>query len=124
VNEMDKIMMKNLSFYGYHGVLKEENRLGQKFFVDIEILCDLTKASQTDEVEDTVNYGEVYQLTKEIVEQKTFKLIEALAQAIASEILTNFVKVNEVMVSIRKPEAPIHGIFDYFGVEIRRNRDV
>ncbi|MCT4563942.1 MAG: dihydroneopterin aldolase [Maledivibacter sp.] len=120
---MDKIIMKNLAFFGYHGVLQEENTLGQKFFVDIEIFVDLRKAGLSDRVEDTVHYGEVYEKVKDIVENKRFKLIEALAENIAKTILEDFLTVNEICVKIRKPEAPVKGIFDYFAVEIRRIRN-
>lgn len=121
---MDKIIMKNLAFFGYHGVLKEENILGQKFFVDIELYADLKNAGISDEVTDTIHYGEVYNVVKDIVENRRFKLLEALAENLASTVLDKFPLVNEICVQIRKPEAPVNGIYDYFGVEIRRKRDV
>lgn len=120
---MDKIIMKNLSFYGYHGAMKEENILGQKFFIDIDLYVDLKKAGNSDCVEDTVHYGEAYKIVKEVVENKRFKLIEALAENIAEEILNNFPLVKEINIIIKKPEAPVPGIFDYFGVEIRRKKN-
>lgn len=112
--------MKNLAFYGYHGVLKEENILGQKFYIDIEMFLNLKKPGMTDHVEDTVNYGEVYEIIKKIVEKKRFKLIEALGENIAQRILNTFDLVKEIEVTIRKPEAPVPGIYDYFGITIRR----
>lgn len=121
---MDKIIMKNLSFFGYHGVLKEENILGQKFFVDIELYADLKKAGLSDNVKDTIHYGEVYNEVKSIVENKKFNLLEALGENIAITILDKFPKVNEIYIKIRKPEAPVNGIYDYFGIEIRRKRNV
>ncbi|WP_129595857.1 dihydroneopterin aldolase [Anaerophilus nitritogenes] len=120
---MDKIIMKNLSFYGYHGALPEENKLGQKFFIDIELCADLKKAGQTDSVKDTIHYGEVYILVKEIVENKRFSLIEALAENITKEIFTSFPLVQKIHTIIKKPQAPVEGIFDYMGVEIRRKRN-
>ncbi|TCO74401.1 dihydroneopterin aldolase [Marinisporobacter balticus] len=120
---MDKIIMKNLSFYGYHGAMREENVLGQKFFIDIDLYVDLEKAGNSDHVKDTVHYGEAYALVKDIVENKRFDLIEALVEDIAKEILNQFQLVKEINVTIRKPEAPVAGIFDYFGVEIRRKQN-
>ena len=120
---MDKIVMKNLSFYGYHGVLSEETTLGQKFFIDIELLVDLKKAGKSDHVKDTVHYGEAYNIIKNIVEEKRFKLIEALAEDIADTILKTFSLVKEIDVTIKKPEAPVPGIYDYFGVQIRRSQN-
>lgn len=121
---MDKIIMKNLGFYGYHGVLREENTLGQKFFLDLEIYADLKKAGATDRVEATINYAKVYNLVKDIVEKEQFNLLEALAEAISNRILNNFSRAKEILIQIRKPEAPVNGIYDYFAVEIRRKRDV
>lgn len=120
---MDKITMKNLGFFGYHGVLKEENILGQKFFIDIDMFLDLQKAGISDDVEDTVSYALVYDKVRAIVENKSFKLIEALAEDIANTILREFPKVREININIRKPEAPVNGIYDFFGVEIRRRKN-
>lgn len=120
---MDKIIMKNLMFFAYHGVLPEENRLGQKFCISVQLDTNLKKAGITDKVEDTINYAEVYQCVKHIVENKKYKLLEALAENISKEILTKFEKVEEVKITIEKPEAPVSGIFDYFAVEIRRKRN-
>lgn len=117
---MDKIILKDMSFYGYHGLLKEENILGQKFFIDIEIETDTREAGINDDFTKTINYAEVYEITKKFAEDKKFNLIEALAENIANEILNKFKMANSVMVRIRKKEAPVKGIFDYMGVEIRR----
>lgn len=122
---MEKILMNNLAFYAYHGALAEENKLGQKFFLDLELLADLKKAGESDDVKDTVHYGQVYTVIKDIVENNRFNLIEALASKIAKAILANFSKVEKVLVRVKKPEAPVRGIFDYFGVEfvLERNQE-
>ncbi|SCG96509.1 MULTISPECIES: dihydroneopterin aldolase [unclassified Romboutsia] len=119
---MDKILLNNLGFYGYHGVLKEESVLGQKFFIDMELLVDTKEAGLTDDMNKSVSYADVYNVVKEITENKRFNLIEALAENIAKETLERFGLINEVMVRVKKPEAPVNGIYDYFGVEIRRGR--
>lgn len=119
---MDKIVMKNLSFYGYHGVSPEENTLGQKFFVNVILCLDLKSAGVYDRLEDTVNYAKAYEIIRESVETKKFKLIEALAEDIAQNILNQFPIIEKINVEVRKPEAPVKGIFDYFGVEIKRVR--
>lgn len=117
---MDKIILKDMAFYGYHGLLKEESVLGQKFFIDIEIETDTKEAGMNDDFTKTINYAEVYEITREFTEDKRFNLIEALAENIAAEILNRFNISHSVMVRIRKKEAPVKGIFDYMGVEIRR----
>ena len=87
---MDRIVMKNLAFFGYHGAMSEENVLGQKFFLDLTLFVDLKKAGTSDSVEDTVHYGEAYNVVKNIVEKEKFMLIEKLAQHICEELLKNF----------------------------------
>ena len=64
---MDKIVLKNMAFYGYHGNLESEQSQGQRFFVDVEITTDLTKAGQSDQLEDSINYVEVYELVESIM---------------------------------------------------------
>jgi len=120
---MDKILMKNMSFYGYHGVMAEEKVLGQKFFIDVVLELDLLTAGKTDNVETTVSYADVFQVVKEHAEVKKYDLLEALAHNIASNVLSDFKLVHAVNVEVRKPEAPVHGVFDHFGVQIRRQRD-
>lgn len=120
---MDKILLSNLGFYGYHGALKEENVLGQKFFIDAELYCDLRKAGESDALEDSISYADVYTIIKNICEKDRYDLIEALAENIAKRILKEYKAINEVMVRVKKPEAPVNGIFDHFGVEIRRSRN-
>lgn len=119
---MDKILMNHLGFYGFHGVMEEEKTLGQKFFVDLEMSLDLSEAGKSDRVEQTVSYAEVYDDVKYFVESARYNLIEALAENICNMLLAKYPELMEVMVRIKKPEAPIRGIFDYVGVEIRRVR--
>lgn len=120
---MDSIVLQNMQFYGYHGVLAEEKTLGQKFFVDARLAVDLKPAGRSDDVADTVSYAEVYGLVEAIVTGERFDLLEALAQRIATDILREFDKVQSVEVAIRKPGAPVKGHFDWFAVEIIRSRE-
>ncbi|MEF9991399.1 MAG: dihydroneopterin aldolase [Romboutsia sp.] len=120
---MDKILLSNLGFYGYHGVLKEESILGQKFFIDIELYVDTKEAGISDDMKKSVSYADVYEVVKDITENKRFNLIEALSENIAMKVLEKFSLVKEIMIRVKKPEAPVNGIYDYFGVEIRRSRN-
>lgn len=120
---MDKILMHNLGFYGYHGLLKEENVLGQKFFLDIELEVNTREAGLKDDMTKSVSYADVYEVVKDIVTNKRFNLLEALAENITIEVFEKFKLVNGIMVRIKKPEAPVNGMYDYFGVEIRRTRN-
>lgn len=119
---MDKIFVNRMEFYGYHGVFPEENRLGQRFAVDLTVSVDLRKAGETDELEHSVNYGELYQVCKEIVEGKPYKLVEAVAERIASSVLAQFALVQDVTVKVIKPDPPIPGHYQSVAVEIMRRR--
>ncbi len=120
---MDKIVLKNMEFYAYHGALPEEQILGQKFNIDVELYCSLEKAGETDNLNDTVSYAEIYDIIKNIVQNNKFRLIERLAHCISQEILSKYKKISEILVSIRKPQAPINGKFDWMCVEIRRKNN-
>jgi dihydroneopterin aldolase len=119
--KMDRIIAKGLRFAGCHGVLAREKSQPQQFLVDVEIIKDLKKAAIYDSVAFTVNYQEVFQEVKRIVEKETFNLIETLADAIAEQILARF-QVDSVEVTVYKPDAPVDGIFDYFAVKIKREK--
>ncbi|GAA0353694.1 dihydroneopterin aldolase [Bacillus horti] len=119
---MDKIQLKNMEFYAYHGVLPEENRLGQSFKVDMELFLNLAPAGQTDDLTLSINYAEAYKLVKRIVEEEQYKLIEALAERIAQDALDTWTQLEEVLVKLVKPNPPIAGHYDYVAVEIRRKR--
>lgn len=119
---IDKMRLSRMQFYGYHGVFPEENKLGQRFYVDLELSLDLSKAGQTDDLEQTVNYAEVYERVKRIVEGKPFRLIEALAENVASDVLHQYTSVNDVTVRVVKPHPPFDIHFDGVTVEINRKR--
>jgi len=117
----DRIVLHNMVFQGRHGVLEHEQREPQPFHVDVELVMNLQPAAVDDDLAKSVDYGVVFDVTRQIVESTRFRLLEALAEAIAHEILADF-PVQEVGVRVRKPQAPIDGTFDYAGVEIWRQR--
>ena len=122
MNRLDKIYVNRMEFYGYHGVFSEETRLGQRFAVDLFVSLDLKKAGETDELKYSVNYAELYQVCKDIVEGPPYKLVEAVAEKIASGILTMFALISEVTVKVIKPDPPIPGHYNSVAVEITRRR--
>lgn len=112
-----------MEFYAYHGVYPEENRLGQRFKVDAELQLSLKKAGETDDLTQSVNYAEVYTICKEIMEKRTFQLVETVAETIAKQILEKFPNVNECTIKVVKPNPPIPGHYNYVAVEITRGRE-
>jgi 7,8-dihydroneopterin aldolase/epimerase/oxygenase len=122
-NRYDTMRLERMQFYGRHGVFAEENKLGQRFYVTLELQIDLSKAGQQDNLDETVNYAQLYYTVKEVVEGPPFKLIEALAEAIASRTLDAYAKIHEVTVRVTKPHPPFDIVFDGVSVEIRRARE-
>lgn len=114
-----KIFLKGMEFYAYHGAIKEENLLGQRFIVNLEIECD---SPDEDELKNTVDYTEIYKKTKDIVENFKFKLIETLAKEIGKKILEDK-RVKCVKVTVEKVSPPIKGILDKVGVEVALKND-
>ena len=120
--KLDIIRLHNAVFYAYHGVLSDEQNLGGKFEVDVDLHCDLSKGSKTDHLKETVDYERVYDCIKGLVLGKKYFLLEALGSTITQGILKNFKKVQKVVVRVRKPGAPVRGVIDYVEVEIENSR--
>lgn len=118
----DRIVLANMVFQARHGVADREKVEAQRFEVDVELGVDLQPAAVEDDLERTVDYGPVYETVRQIVESTTYNLIEALAEAICHELLSEYSRVREVTVRVRKPEVRLGGPLDYAGVEIRRQR--
>jgi dihydroneopterin aldolase len=116
------IRLHNAVFYAYHGVLLDEQNLGGKFEVDVDLYCNLSRGAKSDHLDDTVNYERVYDCIRTIVLQKKHFLLESLASAVGRGILKNFSKVHSVIVKVRKPSAPVKGIIDYVEVELTETR--
>lgn len=119
---MDSIILKGMRFFGHHGLLAEERKQGQVFVVDLELLLDLKPAGDTDNIDLTVNYAEVFGVVEEVVTGEPMNLIEALAERVAGKVLERFGRVLEVKVTLKKPQAPIQGAFEYMAAEITRSR--
>mgnify|MGYP002633280968 FL=1 len=109
-------------FYGYHGVLPEEKTLGQRFSVDVTVYRDLRAAGVSDALGDTSDYGLVYRQVKDVMEGKSYNLLEAAAERIASNILEEDKAVAAVQLEIRKPSVPIPGALGASAVSIVRHQ--
>jgi 7,8-dihydroneopterin aldolase/epimerase/oxygenase len=117
----DRIVLEGMVFSGTHGVYPEEQVTPQPFEVDVELVVNLQPAGLSDDLAQTVDYARVYETCRVIVESTRFNLVEALAEAIAHELLSDF-PVLEVTVRVRKPQVRLGGPFRAVGVEIHRRR--
>lgn len=112
------IRLQNCAFFARHGLFNEEETLGQRFFVDAELLVDGTDALDNDDFEKVVDYGAAFQVIERIISGKRRFLIEALALDVAKDICATFPIVKLATITIRKPSAPVQGILDYAEVSV------
>lgn len=118
----DKISLNQLQFYGFHGLMPEENKLGQRFHVDLELYADLRRPGETDDMHDSIHYGHVYEIVQKIVEGEAKNLIEAVAETIARQLLESFELLAACTVKVTKPDPPIPGHYQSVAVEIYREK--
>ncbi|WP_240640539.1 dihydroneopterin aldolase [Microbacterium sp. 10M-3C3] len=118
---VDEITMTGLRVFGRHGVFDHERRDGQEFVIDLTLGVATTAAAASDDVADTVHYGELAERVAAVVAGEPVNLIETLAQRIADAALSDE-RVQIVTVTVHKPSAPITVPFDDVSVTIRRSR--
>jgi dihydroneopterin aldolase len=120
---LDKILLNQMAFYGYHGLFPEENKLGQRFYVDAELMLNLKKSSHSDNMDDSIDYGEIYNTIKNVVEGEPKNLVEAVAENIADELFHAFELLEACKLKVTKPNPPIPGHYQSVAVEIFRERN-
>ena len=119
----DRILLEGMVFHGRHGTLPPERELGQPFVVDVELRLDLQPAGLSDDLTRTVDYGEVHQRAKEIVEGPPVNLTETVAERIAAVVLENYPVVEAVRVKVAKPHVRLGDtVLAASAVEILRRR--
>ena len=119
---MDRIQIRGLEVFAWHGVGLEEKEKGQPFILDVDMECNLKKAGQTDALGDTINYALVVEEITRVMREKSYDLIERAAARVAEAVLQMYDRIWRVRVWLKKPEAPIQAKFDYVAVEITRER--
>ncbi len=118
----DRILLEGMVFQGKIGCLDFEKTTPQPFVIDVILYCPSLGATQSDRLEDTLDYSRVFSLVQGIVETSAINTIERLAGLIADRLLEAFVLPAAVDVTVRKPDAPIKGAFSAMGVAIYRTR--
>ena len=118
----DQIFLTGIAGFGYHGLFDHERQNGQDFFVDVALTVDLTAASKSDEISDTVNYAEITNLVVSHITTEPVNLIEKLAGRIADHILKDHSKVLVVTVCVHKPQAPVDAVLKDIAVQVTRKR--
>jgi dihydroneopterin aldolase len=119
----DRITLRGMRFLGRYGVTLEERMEPQPVEVDVEMEVDLSAAASSDELSDTIDYSAVFELVRQVAEERSFRLIEALAGEVAASVLAAHAdepRLKAVQVRVRKPEAPLPGTFEAVEVAVRR----
>ncbi len=120
----DRILLSEMVFHGHHGTLRAEHELGQPFVVSVELRLDLRPAGTSDDLTKTVDYGEVHNMTREIVEGEPVQLIETVAERIAAGVLDGHPAVEAVKVRVAKPHVRLGDtVLAGSAVEILRRRE-
>ncbi len=114
---MDKIIVKGLKLFAYHGVNPEEKVDGQNFVLDITAELDTKKAQYSDNVDDTVSYAKIIKTVRAVFTEKSYDLIEAAANRVGVAVMQTYPEISRVTVLLMKPEAPIKAEFEYVAVE-------
>ena len=117
---VDRIELRGLRVRGFHGVFDHERRDGQDFVVDVTVWMDLSAAAASDNLADTLHYGELAQMAADVIAGPPRDLIETVAAEIATKVLDDD-RVREVEVIVHKPSAPIPLTFSDVAVVVRRS---
>jgi len=116
------IRIKRATFYGYHGVMSEEQSVGGKFEADVDMYTNFAEAAKKDSLHETIDYHKVYKVLYRLaLEQKNY-LIESVATKIADELLTNFSSIEKIAIRVRKNNPPLGGVVDCVEVEVVKER--
>jgi len=118
----DTIFITGVVVHARHGVMEHETEVGQRFVIDLELFSDLSDASRSDRLVDTVSYSQVVSTATAAFRNANYKLLERAAGAVADAILAAFPRIRAVKVTVHKPHAPIAEIFEDVGVVLTRNR--
>lgn len=115
---MYTIRMKNCAFFATHGLLDEEERLGQRFYVDATLEVEPGNALEEDRIDGTVDYGVAFSVIEQIITGKRRFLIEALAWEVARALAARFPQIRRAEITVRKPNAPVRGVLDHVEVSV------
>jgi dihydroneopterin aldolase len=119
----DAIFVKGLLIHAHHGVMAHEEKVGQRFVIDLELGLDLSPAAHSDKLADTVSYASIVETVTRAFTSRNYRLVEAAAGAMADAVLATFSRVESVRVTVHKPHAPIAAIFSDVGVTLLRRRN-
>lgn len=116
---MGVIALEKMEFYAYHGYFDEEQKIGNKYEVDVEIYTDLSEAALTDNLKDTIDYGVVYQKVAQVMKTK-HRLLEHICHNIIHSLYAEFNSIEKVKVSVSKFNPPLGGVCERSKITIEK----
>lgn len=119
---MDKILIRGLRIFAFHGVNPEEKEVGQLFIVDLTASLDLQHACEIDGLENTVSYAKIIKTIRRVMQAGKNDLLEFTAQQVIDAVFAEYPPVRQIEIRLKKPDAPIQADFDYVAVELTRGR--
>jgi len=120
---MGKIIIKDFEVFANHGVHIEEKKLGQLFVISVEITADIKKPALTDDLKDTIHYGNVCRDIERFMNENTFNLIETVSFNIIKMLFERYSLANSIKLTLKKPWAPITKHIKYVAVEMEHTRE-
>lgn len=117
---MDIIRIKNATFFAYHGALQEEQNIGGKFEVDVDMFTDFSEAAREDNLHKTIDYRLVYKEINKTLLDSNYYLIETISHKIADDLLKNHSQIKKITVRVRKNSVPIGGVIDCVEAEVTK----
>ena len=118
---MGKVKVENIRVYAYHGCLKEETAIGSEYRVDVQVNANLSKASISDDLSDTVDYVHINHIVKEEMKVPS-KLLEHVAQRIINRVFLEIPLVSKTKVSVSKINPPIGGDVECVSIKLKLKR--
>lgn len=119
---MGKVSLEGIEFHAYHGIHSEENKLGNRFTVDIHVEAEFKKAMLDDDLKSTVDYGHLYQIAKSHM-QEPVKLLEHLGHLMIQDILVAYPNLQKVTILIKKHNPPLGGVVNFSVVTVSYPED-
>jgi len=121
MKDSEKITLRNMAYSGYVGVSEREHEIKTRLEIDVEIFADLKRACTSDALDDTIDYGQLYDLVGKIIGGKHHNLLESLAEEI-SDAVFGLYDCGKIIVRVRKPQPPLNGPCDCAEVELVRHK--
>jgi len=115
-----RIQLNKMKFHAFHGVLEQEKKVGNTFIVDLTLMLDLEKATETDDLKDTINYATIHELIKEEMNIPS-NLLEHVAGRIIKRIKKDFLLIKEIEVRVSKINPPIRGEIESATIILKEN---